>query len=422
LLIAARQTTSFLFATLCRTLERTFKCDEYLAKVEKMFINGADSLTQAIEHSPWLQVRFKECCKRVDNGMSSTISNLRSAKHRYESQAMPAGRTVMLMDALIALADEMLLNEGPKRLEVASHFLEELDEESVVQNGMIADAAHEALSLIRFLDDGSFPLEQMSYEVGRFLTNIHNLFMGAGCFSVKACFTAIAVDGLKQVRMIRLRGGEMRALGGPHHPDPHTRARCLQRMCAWVRIAQEVISTEFPSWELFQSFSVLKLSKTERARGDNGGDDNVAKECIERLANRFKVSSNELAREIHNYKPLALHIFRTTSCGSFEAWREALLKRRARARTAAEKGDQANLAKVIMRLPVYSPSSSAVEQSFTRYKWAMREGRGHLSEMGEVVNLKLLVDRRPDEEEVVIGRAQEIWSQHYGFRRERQPG
>ena len=98
----------------------------------------------------------------------------------------------------------------------------------------------------------------------------------------------------------------------------------------------------------------------------------------------------------------------TTKCGAFEAWREALLRRRKHAHNL-ERCPQKLLSKVVMRLPIYSPSSSRVEQSFTRFKWAMREGRGHLLEMTEVVTFKLLLDRRPEEEDEVLGRAQEVW-------------
>jgi hypothetical protein len=67
-----------------------------------------------------------------------------------------------------------------------------------------------------------------------------------------------------------------------------------------------------------------------------------------------------------------------------------------------------------MRLPVYTPTSSGVEQAFSRYKAVFGEARGCISEVSENVLLKLAIDRRPQEEEVVVGMAREVWSEFFG--------
>lgn len=67
-----------------------------------------------------------------------------------------------------------------------------------------------------------------------------------------------------------------------------------------------------------------------------------------------------------------------------------------------------------MRLPVYSPTSSSVEQSFSRFR-ALGEQRRSIGEDGESVSLKLLVDRRPEEKEDVLLIAREVWREYYGM-------
>jgi hypothetical protein len=67
--------------------------------------------------------------KVADNGLKTNIGNLRAAQHRYESYATPGGRTVLWIDALIDLADEMLLDSNPEYVAKADYFLTSLNSE-----------------------------------------------------------------------------------------------------------------------------------------------------------------------------------------------------------------------------------------------------------------------------------------------------
>jgi hypothetical protein len=111
-------------------LGRTWKCDSYLSEVEALFINGSDCLTQAIQNSPCLGERFRLCCDAVDNGIKTSISNLRAAKHRYESLAKPGARSVLFLDAFIALADEMITDDNADHVSTAGKFLCRVDSEA----------------------------------------------------------------------------------------------------------------------------------------------------------------------------------------------------------------------------------------------------------------------------------------------------
>lgn len=368
-----------------------------------------------VHHSKHLAERFARCCERTTNGFHKGISNLSAAKHRYETFAKPGGRSVLWLDAFIALADEMLQDDAREHIEAANSFLAGLDVESVVQNALMADASHEVLAFTRFLDDDAMPVEDLASEVDNFVKRIVKLFDEGAVFSVPG-FTAFAVECLRSVRLIRLRDGSITSLGGPGVPDAAVRQRCVARMRAWTKLATEIVKVEFPDYEIFQAFAALSLSK-ESQRGAPDAESVLQQDAyFGTLAKRFKVDGTKLKVEFDDYKPLALKFYRTASCSNFEAWKTALLQRRTSSTLAAH--PQKRLAKVVMRMPIYSPSSSGVEQSFSRYKALMGEMRASMGETTEVQAIKLMLDRRSDEEDDVIGMAREIYRATYGQHQE----
>jgi hypothetical protein len=131
--------------------------------------------------------------------------------------------------------------------------------EVIIQNAMMADAAHETLSLVRFMDTEQVPVDELAFEITKFSENIKALFTDRRVFTVDG-FTAFAVENIKKVRVVRLRSGEVKSIGGPYEPHPDVLERCLQRMNSWTRLALEVIRAECPAFEVFQAFSAMALS------------------------------------------------------------------------------------------------------------------------------------------------------------------
>ena len=223
--------------------------------------------------------------------------------------------------------------------------------------------------------------------------------MEGGVFKTKG-YAEFAMSTLKRVRVIRLRRGGLKTFGGNQEPSQEVQRRCLQRMSAWAKLAIEVVQTEFPHWEIFQSFSILSLSSLGGKKARENEEEYTL--CVKRLAQKFNLDAPALAAEIDDYRSLALHIYTTQKLTAGSAWVEAL-KRRADRNSILKTHPQSNLRKVVIRLPVYAPSTSGVEQSFTRIKWDMGESRrGAMSEESEVVAAKLLLDRRQEEEHTVL--------------------
>ena len=152
--------------------------------------------------------------------------------------------------------------------------------------------------------------------------------------------------------------------------------RALRRMPAWTRLAVEAVRTESPAHELFQSFACLGLTMQGNKNKLTDADHATHDTDLQRLAKRLRVETSELRTQMLDYKPLALHIFRTTGCSTLDVWEEALLKRRASDKALVSHPQEA-LLKLVMRRPVYMPTISDVEQSFTRSKWLAGECRGN---------------------------------------------
>jgi hypothetical protein len=397
-----------------RILGRTWVCDDYLHEVEQVFISGSQSLTQKVQHSLVIAGIFEKTCLTVENGLQTKIKHLSASKHRFESLAKPGGRSVLFVDGFIGLADELLLREDTDDRAVAESYLEFLSSESYLQNAMMADAADESLMLTRYLDSEQYDLEELSFEVGRFLNHVLFFFAQSGSLTVKG-YTEFALSSLRRVRVLRMRRGGIKTFGGVHEPSQEVKVRCLQRMSTWTKLAMEVVKTELTNWEIFQAFSVLSLSAEGRKRIEIVDDEYMV--SVRRLAKKFGLDPSKLQAELEDYRPLALHIYTTKNVTAGSAWSEAV-RRRAANPTALRGHPQSALRSVVQRLAVYAPSTSGVEQSFTRVKWMMGENRGGaISEVSEVVGIKLLLDRRAEEEKRVIDMARENYVLMYGVAR-----
>jgi len=368
-------------------------------------------MTQKVQHSLALAHRFAEFCEQVRNGIHTQIKNLSAAQHRYESLAKPGGRSVLRFDAQLLLADELQHEDDQDHSGPAIEFLNDLDEEKWLQNGMMVDASHEVLLLTRVLGSDDLPLEDLTYEVDSFVRRIVSLFE-EGAVITASTFTAFVIDCMKSVRLIRIKGSKTKSLGGPHAPTHVVKQRCLNRMRSWGRLAIQIIKTEFPSYEIFRSFAVFSLSK-ESKRGTHGEQLKQDDENVERLAQRFKLEQSTLTAEINDYKKLATTIYRTSSSSTFEAWAKALQQRR-RSHLVLKAHPQRAVAKVVMRLPLYAPTSSGVEQSHSRIALVITNNRRHMHEFSEIVALKLMLDRRAEEEQEIVQRARELYRELYG--------
>ena len=192
-------------------------------------------------------------------------------------------------------------------------FLAQLDEEMLLLLGVLPDASDEVLQLVRLFDKEAFAIEQMAERVQTFMQTVRALFPGGEC--LRTGFTKLCLQHLQTQKSIPDGAGGVRGIGGltlvDLDPTGALVQRCLQRMVAWSRVAQEVAATEFPGWELLGAFAVFRLQEPQaRAKPVSAlplpspiGDG--AQDCLQQLASAFHVHPRLLRAEFRDNQRLA---------------------------------------------------------------------------------------------------------------------
>ena len=291
----------------------------------------------------------------------------------------------------------------------AGDFLLTLNLESVTQLGMMADAADEAMVIIRFCDDENADFKQIPGLLETFRERITMLFDKAGCLSHDG-YTQFAMNSLRKVKTFTVNG-HVHSVGSPSGPCCVVIERCLNRMRAWKILAMEVVTAEFPDFEVLQSFSVLTLSK--RLSDPN---DETRKRHVARLSQVFEVSEEKLSQQLSDHEPIARRIFLDERCSTGEAWKMAVERTQRRSSLKAAHPVDA-LHPVLLGDATYGCSTSAVEQGFSKALRLISPQQAAGSPNLEADITKLIIDKEHATIGEVVSRACELWRPHYGSAR-----
>jgi len=93
----------------------------------------------------------------------------------------------------------------------------------------------------------------------------------------------------------------LQVCGTAYAPTHPVVLRCLGRMRVWRELALSSLDTEFPSYEVCQSFSVLVLGNQRQQ--DIMGSSPVKADHLHRLALLADVDPSELLKQHHAYYP-----------------------------------------------------------------------------------------------------------------------
>ncbi len=298
--------------------------------------------------------------------------NLAFAPVRFETVAKPFGRLVRFLPAVIQTAMDVVAERGPKSDEgkVSINFLKSLDDEFVLQLGMLADCGEECLRLTRFLDSEDFDIARMPAHLDAFKRSVGTLFLEGRCFEVASTYTAMATKKLCEPQLLHWQGAPATTLGSIEGPSQFARRDTLARMQNWVRLAMEVLETEFPHWEILQCFSVFNV--TTNIMPSDGR--------LESLAQYFDLPCEPLREEFSNYARFAATRLRDIPL-VLDAWREAISMCSGNHRRSTAH-PSFHLRRLLARLAVWTVSTSGVEQGFSRYKRIFGEQR-HLAPENE---------------------------------------
>jgi hypothetical protein len=358
--------------------------------IYEQWIRGRKSIVALTDNSKVFQTKFAEFVKQDTEGIGAMVSNMGWAKHRHESMFKPISRSVLNICAQLSLAAWIAsARRGHTEAKRAASWLDWISEEKYIQACMMADAGHETMVLLRYTDDEDMATEKAAEHIATLRKHVFYLFGPArGCINVQG-HTQIGLEIMQKPRFVTLNG-KLASLGGPGKVTDELVNKCLKRMAAWLVVVDAVITTEFPSIDVVVAFSAFDL---EALAGDDVSA--TTQEHIRRLALVFRVPAAALLAEFSYLRPIARNIFKDKSCSNTSAWNRALTR-------VLEGGNKSkaleSLTKVIVEWCTFVATTAAVEQGFSKTRWALKSQQGSAFETFENMVCKLLLDRRPEED------------------------
>ena len=328
----------------------------------------------------------------------------------------------LIIDVIrMRIADVVMCHRpGKEEGKDAEAFLGYVTEKVIVAMGMISDGAHEGLLFTRFADDQNMDASEAPYMCAQFVHRLQVLFVEGQCTKLPG-FTQWVIDGLKRPRTLFF-GGRPKVLGGPGKVDVGMINELLQRMVCWTKLARDVITTEWPCFDVLNAFVVFRLSKKdEPVRVDPAEHAYVLVDgdcAFKKLAFFFEVDEGELRSQHADFLPLAQRMFATTAVCVIDAWRQALDAMSKRSSLRESHPAQA-LTTVFKRYAVYSGTTAGVERINSLAERVLRF-KSNASASYQDIFVKLIADRVYHDQKKVVDKARELWHENYGSCRDRE--
>ena len=305
-------------------LERPQKAEPFLDDVAAHVLWNHNSIASILQHMPVCSNVFQAGSR--ENEDAARIKNLRFRRHRFDSQAEPLARTVLAFDAVLKAAS--IISHARKREDAGKHtalFLEWLDDEKALQTAMLADASDQILTLVRKVDvDFPDPSEHANF-VAAFILEGTRMWLEDKCWTI-GC-TDLMMRLLRKKRTYLISGGAAGTLTLGGQVDDGCKARCLQRMKCWMRLAIDVCHAEFPHFEAINAFRIFDLSgNVDVAQPDHGDEDRAHfLEPLDRLSAIFGCDKDVAYAQYKRHLPLARsEKLAQTTHTNLSAWQAAL--------------------------------------------------------------------------------------------------
>lgn len=344
------------------------------------------------------------------------IRDLQSAKHRFASTQKPLGRFVLLMDALLATAHEIVgRRPGKAEAKHAYAFLELFNEEQYITLAMLADAGDEAAALVRFFDSETYDVALAPSEIRVFLERADLLFLQRGAET--SGYTSYALKLMRgTARLVNLSRGRFKRIGGALSIDAAMLDRCFARMAGWVRLAALSINAEFPDWELLAAFGAMNLSPLPSPT--------VIDTSLRRLSGVFGLNFVGLKAEFEDFRRFAIDVYRRQSTkeplSCYRAWVQSVHRMKG-ARDRRSLHPSANLLPLLARYGAFcGATTSGVERTFKEFCKQSRGERGGLNFEQACCELKLRSEVQPENIPGLVAGARAIWQETFGAAR--RPG
>ena len=400
--------------------------DSFLKDVIMMFVRKKHSLASLIQHSEVWSTAFRKHAEDLEHSVMPDsvkhLRNLRAAMHRLESWSTPTARVILLFRAYMLTAVAVATQcRGRKEGMAAQELLAWITEERALQLAMLADASDEGLLVIRSLDSESTDPAKLAGQLSHFRAAMDELFIEGKVCNMRASFTGQMLESLQESILIPgfANGGAAKVLGGATSVTQAIQGRCLQRMRCFTSLAMSVVSAEFPHWEILQSFRAFALETRDRQAALNLQANATLYRDLSRLAQLCNVNPDTA---IHQYKMwfnMARKRYESTPGSTYlQAW-AATLRLVLNTRRKSRRQDMSCLGPIIVRYSTYTGmTTSGIEGNNSHQNWMHTKRRGRIADATAEDELKLVVDLKEGEHDIVIKEAQRAWKLvHAGTRR-----
>ena len=360
-------------------LSRPWAADAELKEVVQQFVEKPHSVARLINNSETIKDLYSDFRKKSEEkvAISKNIRDLAWAPQRYSSESKVLARLVLTWDAVLGVLTSVPEIRGRTSVEgmACLETLRFLDTGTVLLLSMLADAALELHRVVRAFDTETCDESELPYELDRYRTVIRKLFVEGACVHVG--LTKVMLQHLKELRVL-LSANVRTTLGGPAAVTDAVVRQCLERMAAYVTVAESVLDSEFPHFQLVSALRVFSLSDSQRCAKQLESGERA--NCLEKLATAIRVDKEALKFEFEHFHPIASKFARLEGLENFAAWRKAL-KVTAKSRMA-HSADA--LMPVLARLGCWSCSSSSVERGLGAAQGVKQQGQSQ----DEHVNLE----------------------------------
>ena len=281
-----------------RLTMRGWMADPYLKKIHES-MTGKGTFFQRVQYSPQLQNVFRS--------FTSGSSEIGTHAIRWERNAKLYRRRVHEYDACLGSAQVVQRGRhGNQEAKSATVFLEEEDTERALQAAMMGDSADENLMLTRQFDCTNYDIAHGKFKfIQGFLRRSRALFVEGLCFETG--LTKIMLEKLKQQRLLTIQDGTVKTVGGPDAVTADMKQRCLGRMAAYHKTAEEISAAEWPNYDLVHEFWFMELEVfCQNIQHHGVVDDALLDASIERFCKVLQLPKSQLKKEYFFIFPLRL--------------------------------------------------------------------------------------------------------------------
>ena len=217
----------------------------------------------------------------------------------------------MFLPAVISTAQDICeVRKGTEEGHNALHFLQFIDSERLTTLGLMADAADEVLFITRWLDTERFEKALLASQLEDFYKRVTYCFCeerGA----LRTGYTMHVLSLLEQGFQVFAPGSKV--IG---KPSEAVLSQCFQRMDHWCRLCLATIQSEFPGFEILQTFSLFCLTTAEPPH--------LEANELKRFTKVMGIEHTEFYREFLAVRPVAFRMFKAAVPEFMGAWRTAL--------------------------------------------------------------------------------------------------